>query len=727
MNTFISFQRACTKLFWSLAFLAPSFSGISQSYKGRDGAKNYITSGSYILNRYTTLASSVSSGAVSFTVADISQLSGAYTFTNSTNPYAVNQLRAGDLVMIIQMQGADINTADNSSYGAVTAYNGAGNYELRQVYDISGNTIHVCQSLSNAYTQSGRSRTQIVRVPRLSSLTVGASAIVTGTNWAGATGGVVALEVNNNLVVNGSITGSTIGFRGGVDDKAVSSTSGAAVITLYRSTSSTQSGSKGEGIAGNPTDYNTSLNGNYGRGAPANGGGGGNGHNSGGGGGSNAGNNGALTPWNGTGIKSTATAGWASAWNLESAGFATDVSVGGGRGGYSYSNSNQDALVLAPGATAWGGDYRQNVGGFGARPLNYNGNTRLFMGGGGGAGEGNNLSSGDGGNGGGIVYLLVNGNASGSGTITSNGQDGYNTQNVFIDAAGGAGGGGAIVANVSGSITGISMEANGGKGGDQLPLLGEAEGPGGGGGGGYIATTSTSVTRQVLGGANGISGSAMVTEFTPNGATIGAAGTVASTSFSDVSACDIYGFILPIKLLSFNAIPQDTKVALTWVTESEENSSHFEIEKSFDGHTFSQVATVFSAGNSSARVSYAYNDVFSPNASIVYYKLKMIDKDKKYSYSNVRIIRIAGETASNRLITYPNPAISDLRVTLPSSWQDKKVRFEVYDINGKLAKTFDKNNAVQTETISIQEMSTGLYVLRATMGNETAQQRIVKK
>jgi len=728
MKQTLPFKHLLVKTICGLLCMLSFSAANSQTYQGRDGSKNYSTAGTYILNRYTSLAGSANAGTLSFTVADITQLSGAYSFTNSANTYATDQLRSGDLIMIIQMQGADITTTDDANYGAITAYNGTGNYDIRQVFSVSGNTIYICEKLSHTYIQSGRSRVQIVRIPRLSSLTVGALATVTGSLWSGTSGGVVALEVDGNTVIDGTVTATALGFRGGVDDKTVSSSSGAAVISLYTSTSPSQSGSKGESIAGNPTDYNTLLNGNYGRGAPANGGGGGNGHNTGGGGGSNAGTNGVLTPWNGTGIKSTSTAAWAGAWNLEAANFATDVSKGGGRGGYSYSNSNQDALVLGPGATAWGGDHRQNVGGFGGRPLQY-ASDRLFMGGGGGAGEGNNSSSGDGGNGGGIIYLLVKGNISGSGTITANGQDGFNTQNSFIDAAGGAGGGGAIVAAANGNITGVSIKANGGRGGDQLYLTGEAEGPGGGGGGGYIATTTTSVTKEVLGGDNGFSYSTMVTEFLPNGATMGAAGTITSTSYFSVKSCSSYGTVLKVNLASFSATLQNDKVALQWATASEENNSHFELERSTDGNTYSTIAIVFSKGNSTSAQDYEYTDPLkNTTATVIYYRLKIIGTDNKITYSEVKSVRITSNKNENSLTVYPNPLTSGaLQVTVPLAWTNKKVVIGVYDLNGKKLYTYEKNKAATTELINMQDLAAGVYILRAASGNEVLQQKIIRK
>ena len=699
----------------------------AQDFKGKDGAGNFNVPGTYILNRYTTLASSVNAGSLSLTVSNVSQLSGSYSFTNSVNVFASDVLSPGDLIMIVQVQGADITTTNNSSYGQITNYHNTGNYELKTVYQVSANTIFLCEGLNNSYTQTGRGRTQVIRIPRFSTLSVSAGVTITGRAWSGETGGVVALEAQGNMNINGTISANHIGFRGGVDIKNVSSTSGESVITLYRISSPNTAASKGESIAGNSDDYNTFLNGAYGRGAPANGGGGGNGHNAGGGGGSNAGVNGALTPWNGTGIKDNSVAGWSSAWNLESSGFANNVSTGGGRGGYTFSSSNQNALSVGPGNTAWGGDRRQNVGGFGGRPLDYHGNTRVFMGGGGGAGDGNNNSSGDGGNGGGIVYVLANGNISGSGKITANGQDGFSTQNSFIDAGGGAGGGGAIILNASGSISSVSLEANGGKGGDQLPLSNEAEGPGGGGGGGMILTTTTSVSRLVNGGANGISNSAHVTEFIPNGATQGAGGTVASITFSDVWACNEAGFILPVRLTSFNALLQDADVKLSWSTEEESAGTKYELERSFDGKTFATIALFFGMENANGKGSYTYTDAVAKSGkSVIYYRLKILEEEK-YSYSDLRTVRINNGGPVASMNVYPNPASNYFQLELPAGWEGKNIKLELYDMSGKLTKSIVKNKISRTETIDVNGLQAGVYVIRAGNGGQLAQQMIVKR
>ncbi len=438
------------------------------------------------------------------------------------NPYAFNGLEGCDLLMIIKMQGAGINTNNTSAYGDVIDYNNVGVYEIIEVGTILGNTISLSNGcvLQNAYNISSTERVQVVRIPRLTSMTITAGASLVGRPWGQVpgTGGIVAIETSGNIVINGSITVQGQGYRGALTATA----SVNPAVTDYVSAFSAAGGQKGEGIAGNASDYDI-LGGRYSRGAPANGGGGGNSENAGGGGGSNAG---LLSGYTGFGVPDNSNLSWPACWNQEAVNFAASSSPGGGRGGYSRSINNGNASTQGPGNIAWGGDNRQNIGGLGGRPLNYFFNTRLFMGGGGGSGHNDNGNSNPGANGGGIVYLISDGSVSGNGIINANGSNALGTNSPHTDAPGGGGGGGAVYVLSKQGITGITIRANGGNGGDQIISTNEAQGPGGGGGGGYILTSATSVLRTVDGGANGNTTSAALTEFPPNGATRGATGTI---------------------------------------------------------------------------------------------------------------------------------------------------------------------------------------------------------
>jgi len=506
------------------------------------------------VNSYAYLTANAVAGSTSLTVNNSSMIGGNFS----------TALSAGDLLLIIQMQGASISVVNNSNFGQITNYNNVGRYEFRCVSSIPNiNTIVVSVPLSNNYTATGH--VQIVRIPRYNSLNVTAGGSIRPLAWNGLTGGITAIEVNGNATINGTINASGAGFRGGIVDN--NSQAPGANITSWYSSNSADGGAKGESIAGHEGSEYITLGVRYGRGAIANGGGGGNSHNAGGGGGANAG---VVANWNGMGNPFNGISNYSTAWDREGGSFSTNTSSGGGRGGYTYASDNRNAISTGPGNSSWGGDNRLNVGGYGGRPLDYS-SGRLFIGGGGGAGDGNNNAANDGGDGGGLVFIICYGNITGSGTINANGQDALNTIGGHNDAPGGGGGGGTIVLAAQGSISNsLNLTARGGNGGNQLISGNESEGPGGGGGGGYIAITSGSPTRNVAGGLYGTSTSSAVTEFTPNGATSGGAGTGNAT----FSMSAITPSITPLAFAgpdldfctstSLNATPAPTGSLGTW-------------------------------------------------------------------------------------------------------------------------------------------------------------------
>jgi hypothetical protein len=472
---------------------------------GKDGA-GVIAAANQIVNLYTTAPAGGTAGSNTLTVASAAGLA------------------EDDLVLIYQAQGASIDTSNAYAYGTITSYNNAGRYELQSIRSISGSTLTFNCTLRFSYTGG---RTQVIRVPLYSTLTVNGGASIVPAAWNGSTGGVVAVHVRDTATVNGSIQANGAGFRGGT----ARNNSGSILTsnTIFVTTDVNLGAEKGESIAGAQPDYD-SLGGRVGRGAPANGGGGGDLHNAGGGGGANGDNgNNWLTSGGtvgGQGVMCTGCTG-NTAWTLDP-GYAANGntrtnSAGGGRGGYSYASSNQNALTRAPGANQWGGDRRREVGGLGGRPLDNDPGSltasRLFIGGGGGAGDQNNGVGGSGGTGGGVV-LLIAGTLGGSGSIQANGNPGANTTGGDNDAPGGGGGGGSVVV-VASAAGGVSFSATGGAGGLQLIGGNESEGPGGGGGGGYIAAPAAGT---ISGGANGTTTSGALTEFPTNGATSGGSG-----------------------------------------------------------------------------------------------------------------------------------------------------------------------------------------------------------
>lgn len=503
---FLSFYRSM-KTIKDVFIFSILFYNINLSFAqlGKNGALTVSTANTFV-NEYTNLTANAVAGSSTIQVGN-SLLNSNGVFNSS--------LSSGDLLMIVQMQGATIKSGVmDSTWGEVLNYNNCGTYEFCEVASIPNSTSITICPLKKDYTASGK--TQVIRVPRYTSLTVNNGGVITCVPWDGTIGGIVSVEVSGNVIINtgGSIDVNGKGFRGGTID-SFANVYGDFQVSSFDPLSG---GEKGEGIAGYQSDYDI-YGGRYSRGAPANAGGGGNAHNSGGGGGANGGNIGA---WTGNGNPDVSTPAWINAWNLEYVGFANSISSGGGKGGYTYAKTDNNALILGA-DTAWQGDYRRNAGGIGGRPLDYS-QGRLFLGGGGGAGDQNNECGSAGGSGGGMVYLKVLGNISGSGTISANGNSALSSKGKGIDGLGGGGGGGTIILNAFGVVSGISAIANGGNGGNQLTAEPESEGPGGGGGGGYIGISNGAIFTISSGAKNGTSNSTLLTEFPPNGATQGGNG-----------------------------------------------------------------------------------------------------------------------------------------------------------------------------------------------------------
>lgn len=489
-----------------------------------------VTAANTKVNEFTSLSADAAAGASIINVA-ASSLNANSRFSGA--------LAAGDLVMVIQMQGALIKLspvpvwAPDSTLGSVYSYENCGNYEFAEVKSIPSSTqIELDCGLKYAYTSAGK--VQVVRVPRYSSLNVAASGVLTTDAWNGTIGGVLAVEVDGNTTINsgGTVNATGLGFRGGV---AVGNSGNGN--SSYQTKNPNDGAEKGEGIGSHRLN-NSGVDsiGKQCKSAPGNGGGGGDANNCGGGGGANGGN---INAWNGLGIPG---AGFNAIFNLEWPGRASVTSSGGGKGGYGTSSTTTVNInTVGPNSNAWGSFKRPSHGGYGGRPLDYS-TGRIFMGGGGGAGhmspsQSNGTNACSGGAGGGIIYFLNYGTISGAGSITSNGANGnnaYGTPNFVnptqgIDGSGGGGGGGTIILESAGTISGITANATGGNGGNQVKsgtTNGEGQGPGGGGGGGYIAGNGSVFTQNVAGGTFGTTNaSAFDTEFPMNGATSGDAGT----------------------------------------------------------------------------------------------------------------------------------------------------------------------------------------------------------
>ena len=89
--------------------------------------------------------------------------------------------------------------------------------------------------------------------------------------------------------------------------------------------------------------------------------------------------------------------------------------------------------------------------------------------------------------------------------------------------------------------------------------------------------------------------------------------------------------VLPVTMLSFVAKDEDSSVAVEWTTTSEQNTDHFELERSADAFHYTTLATIAAAGNTMATTAYRQVDE-EPLNGMAYYRLKQVDQDGSSAY-----------------------------------------------------------------------------------------------
>lgn len=527
-------------------------------------------------------------------------------------------LTAGDMVMMVQMKGATVNTTNTSSFGSVTAMNNAGNYEINFICAIRADSVFFYKQIQQPYTVADK--VQLVRVPQY------ASALVTDTlkalPWDNTTGkgGVLALSVSDDLILNAPISANDAGYSGGLyATSSTSCTNFFAASNYYYNANvlSPQDGAfKGESIS----DLSVTYSG--GKGAVASGGGGGNNHNNGGGGGSN--------------------------------------SAAGGKGG---NNSSTSGCTVA------------NAG-LGGYALNNSAGSKIFLGGGGGAGHANSgFASTGGGSGGGILFVQANTVYSNGHKIKANGRDGGNT---IGDGASGGGGGGTIIFDVNIFSGALNAEAIGGKGGNEDDdfTSGKCYGEGGGGSGGmiYFKSTLPAGTISVAGGLKGNRINSISCGAIPS-AVNGTGGSII-TSYSYIQSTTLSASCtgaLATGLVSFRAISLSGHIRIEWQVSDPGHFQNFTPERRTADQSWKPLATITSDG----RENYDYLDEAVP-PGIYQYRLKLAETDGSQLYSGIRQVKI-GDTRM-KLLLFPNPA--QKMVTIPGSFR-AGTEIRIFDDKGR--------------------------------------------
>jgi ELWxxDGT repeat protein len=175
----------------------------------------------------------------------------------------------------------------------------------------------------------------------------------------------------------------------------------------------------------------------------------------------------------------------------------------------------------------------------------------------------------------------------------------------------------------------------------------------------------------------------------------------------------------PLSLLDFTAKLRGSEIALDWITENEVNVSHFNVQRSVTGESFLNVGKIASTGTS-ARNSYSYTDKAPAKTGHLYYRLEMVDKDGKTSYSKIRDIKI-----KPNLDFALTPVKGETILNLGDI--SGMVTITISDANGRVHIQQKQNvNAGGSVRLSTASLATGMYFVTVEYNGSVQTKRFIR-
>ncbi|MGF2412298.1 T9SS type A sorting domain-containing protein [Ferruginibacter sp.] len=166
--------------------------------------------------------------------------------------------------------------------------------------------------------------------------------------------------------------------------------------------------------------------------------------------------------------------------------------------------------------------------------------------------------------------------------------------------------------------------------------------------------------------------------------------------------------VLPLTLLNFQGIRQADNNLLQWQTASEVNTKSFELQSSTNGLNFTITGNVKAIGTGDNRYSFTDNATYA--GTKVYYRLKMLDIDGQFTYSNIVVIHFS---ANQAVSVFPNPATTIVNIHISNSSLLNTTAI-LYNMQGQAIQSIILKN--QLHKMNMQNLASGIYMLRFSDG-----------
>jgi hypothetical protein len=162
---------------------------------------------------------------------------------------------------------------------------------------------------------------------------------------------------------------------------------------------------------------------------------------------------------------------------------------------------------------------------------------------------------------------------------------------------------------------------------------------------------------------------------------------------------------LSVKLLSFDAKKEGQTVLLNWITGGEALNKGFYVERRMGDGKWDVLNFIPSKGvngNSNVEILYSYTDFINPKG-IIEYRLKQVDINGKFEYSDIRAVR---SEAVNTLTIFPNPSHGNVVIIFPVG--NSLYSVGMYDTGGKLLQAWQNCNSI----LSVDNLKAGIYIIK---------------
>ncbi len=180
--------------------------------------------------------------------------------------------------------------------------------------------------------------------------------------------------------------------------------------------------------------------------------------------------------------------------------------------------------------------------------------------------------------------------------------------------------------------------------------------------------------------------------------------------------------VVPVNLLSFDAMARKNSVSLTWSTAQELNNKGFTVERSTDGVHFESIGWVDGKLSSAVSVSYSFNDNFVQPNVVYYYRLRQVDINNREELSSVRQVKISRQGIT--VTVSPVPAKDVMNVFINGTAQ--KAAISLVNAQGQLVKSWYNVNAYNSAySLDVANLPPGIYMLNITLPEENVVKKVM--